>query len=215
MKILVTGFDPFGDDKINPAIEAVKRLPDEIHGAQIVKQEIPTKFGVSAEVTHDAIVREQPDYVLSVGQAGGRFGLTPERVAINLDDGRIKDNAGYQPLNHTIHDDGAPAYFAQLPIKAMARAIRDAGLPSTVSNSAGTYVCNHIFYQVQYMRDKEFPNIKAGFIHIPFLPEQVVARPETPALSLADDVRGLTAAIGAIVDRDGKGDIETIEGTIA
>lgn len=97
----------------------------------------------------------------------------------------------------------------------MARAIRDAGLPSTVSNSAGTYVCNHIFYQVQYMRDKEFPNIKAGFIHIPFLPEQVVARPETPALSLADDVRGLTAAIGAIVDRDGKGDIETIEGTIA
>ncbi|KRK71057.1 pyroglutamyl-peptidase I [Lacticaseibacillus nasuensis] len=215
MKILVTGFDPFGDDKINPAIEAVKRLPAEIHGAQIVKQEIPTKFGVSAEVTHDAIVREQPDYVLSVGQAGGRFGLTPERVAINLDDGRIKDNAGYQPLNHTIHDDGAPAYFAQLPIKAMARAIRDAGLPSTVSNSAGTYVCNHIFYQVQYMRDKEFPNIKAGFIHIPFLPEQVVARPETPALSLADDVRGLTAAIGAIVDRDGKGDIETIEGTIA
>ena len=215
MKILVTGFDPFGADKINPAIEAVKRLPAEIHGAQIVKQEIPTKFGVSAEVTHDAIVREQPDYVLSVGQAGGRFGLTPERVAINLDDGRIKDNAGYQPLNHTIHDDGAPAYFAQLPIKAMARAIRDAGLPSTVSNSAGTYVCNHIFYQVQYMRDKEFPNIKAGFIHIPFLPEQVVARPETPALSLADDVRGLTAAIGAIVDRDGKGDIETIEGTIA
>ncbi|MCX2455277.1 pyroglutamyl-peptidase I [Lacticaseibacillus nasuensis] len=215
MKILVTGFDPFGDDKINPAIEAVKRLPAEIHGAQIVKQEIPTKFGVSAEVTHAAIVREQPDYVLSVGQAGGRFGLTPERVAINLDDGRIKDNAGYQPLNHTIHDDGAPAYFAQLPIKAMARAIRDAGLPSTVSNSAGTYVCNHIFYQVQYMRDKEFPNIKAGFIHIPFLPEQVVARPETPALSLADDVRGLTAAIGAIVDRDGKGDIETIEGTIA
>lgn len=215
MKILVTGFDPFGDDKINPAIEAVKRLPDEIDGAQIVKLEIPTKFNVSAEVVHDAIAKEHPDYVLNVGQAGGRFGLTPERVAINLDDGRIKDNAGYQPLNHTIHEDGEPAYFAQLPIKAMARAIRDAGLPSTVSNSAGTYVCNHIMYQTQYMRDKEFPQIKAGFIHIPFLPEQVVDRPETPALSLEDDVKGLTAAIKAIVARDGKGDIATVEGTIA
>ena len=125
MKILVTGFDPFGDDKINPAIEAVKRLPDEIGGAKIVKLEIPTKFNVSAEVVHDAIVKEKPDYVLSIGQAGGRYELTPERVAINLDDGRIKDNAGYQPLNHTIHEDGENAYFTQLPIKAMAKAIRE------------------------------------------------------------------------------------------
>ena len=164
MKILVTGFDPFGDDKINPAIEAVKRLPDEIGGAKIVKLEIPTKFNVSAEVVHDAIVKEKPDYVLSIGQAGGRYELTPERVAINLDDGRIKDNAGYQPLNHTIHEDGENAYFTQLPIKAMAKAIREAGVPAAVSNTAGTYVCNHIFYQVQYMRDKEFPTIKAGFM---------------------------------------------------
>ena len=116
MKILVTGFDPFGDDKINPAIEAVKRLPDEIGGVKIVKLEIPTKINVSAEVVHDAIVKEKPDYVLSIGQAGGRYELTPERVAINLDDGRIKDNAGYQPLNHTIHEDGENAYFTQLPI---------------------------------------------------------------------------------------------------
>lgn len=150
--------------------------------------------------------------MLSIGQAGGRFELTPERVAINLDDGRIQDNAGYQPLNHTIHGDGENAYFTQLPIKAMAKAIREAGVPAAVSNTAGTYVCNHIFYQVQYMRDKMFPDIKAGFMHIPFLPEQVVTRPETPALSLDDDVLGITAAIKAIVARDGKGDIETIEG---
>lgn len=215
MKILVTGFDPFGDDKINPAIEAVKRLPDEIAGAEIIKLEIPTKFNVSAQVVHDAIAAEHPDYVLSIGQAGGRFALTPERVAINLDDGRIADNAGYQPLNHTIHADGQTAYFAQLPIKAMAKAIREAGIPSAVSNTAGTYVCNHIMYQVQYMRDKEFPEIKAGFMHIPFLPDQVVNRPDTPSLSLADDVKGITAAIGAIIARDGKGDIETIEGAIA
>ncbi|AMV62168.1 Pyrrolidone-carboxylate peptidase [Pediococcus damnosus] len=215
MKILVTGFDPFGDDKINPAIEAVKKLPDKIAGADIVKVEIPTIFGKCAEVTHDVIVKEQPDYVLNIGQAGGRYGLTPERVAINFDDGRIKDNAGYQPLNTPIHKDGQNAYFTELPVKAMAKAIRKAGLPSSVSTTAGTYVCNHIMYQVQYMIDKEFHDLKAGFMHIPFLPEQVTTRPNTPALSLSDDVRGITAAIEAIVEMDGKKDIESVEGSIA
>lgn len=215
MKILVTGFDPFGPDKINPAIEAVKQLPDTVAGADIVKVEIPTIFNKCAEVVHAAIEREHPDYVLNIGQAGGRYGLTPERVAINLDDGRIADNAGYQPLNHTIHEDGENAYFTQLPIKAMTRAIRAAGLPASVSNSAGTYVCNHIMYQTQYMRDKEFHGIKAGFMHIPFLPDQVTNRPETASLSLADDVRGITAALEAIVEFDGKDDIATVEGTIA
>ncbi|MCP8857912.1 pyroglutamyl-peptidase I [Latilactobacillus fuchuensis] len=212
MKILVTGFDPFGDDLINPAIEAVKQLPDEISGAEIIKLEIPTKFNVSAQAVHDAIEQHQPDYVLNIGQAGGRFALTPERIAINLDDGRIEDNAGYQPFNHTIHEDGQTAYFTQLPVKAMAQAIREAGLPAEVSNTAGTYVCNHIMYQVQYMRDKEFPQIKAGFMHIPFLPEQVTSRPETPSLSLADDVRGISAALSAIVARDGQADVMTVEG---
>lgn len=212
MKILVTGFDPFGGDKINPAIEAVKRLSDEINGAEIIKLEIPTVFNKSAEVVKEAIEKENPDYVLNVGQAGGRFGLTPERVAININDGRIPDNEGYQPLGEPIHEYGETAYFTQLPIKAEAKAIRDAGLPASVSNTAGTYVCNHIMYQVQYMRDKEFPNIKAGFIHIPFLPEQVVNRPNTPSMALDDIVKGLTAALGAIVERDGKGDIKAVEG---
>ena len=215
MKILVTGFDPFGEDKINPAIEAVKRLDDEIAGAQIVKLEIPTVFGDCADVVHEAILKEKPDYVLNVGQAGGRYGLTPERVAINFDDGRIADNKGYQPLATPIQADGQNAYFTQLPVKAMARAIREAGLPSSVSTTAGTFVCNHIMYQVQYMIDKEFHDLKAGFMHIPFLPEQVVARPDTPSLSLADDVRGITAAITAIVEMDGKKDLQSVEGHIA
>ena len=215
MKILVTGFDPFGDDKINPAIEAVKRLDNEIAGAKIVKLEIPTVFGDCADVVHEAILKEKPDYVLNIGQAGGRFALTPERVAINFDDGRIADNKGYQPIATPIHEDGQNAYFTQLPVKAMARAIRDAGLPSSVSTTAGTFVCNHIMYQVQYMIDKEFPDLKAGFMHIPYLPEQVVAKPETPSLSLADDVKGITAAIGAIVKMDGKKDLQSIEGHIA
>lgn len=212
MKILVTGFDPFGGDKINPAIEAVKLLPDKIDEAEIIKLEIPTVFNKSAEVVRKAIKEIQPDYVLNVGQAGGRFGLTPERVAININDGRIPDNEGYQPLGEPIHKDGDTAYFTQLPIKAEAKAIRDVGLPASVSNSAGTYVCNHIMYQVQYMRAKEFPAIKAGFIHIPFLPKQVVNRPNTPSMDLKDIVRGLTAAINAIVERNGKGDIIAVEG---
>ena len=212
MKILVTGFDPFGSDKINPAIEAVKKLPDTIKGAKIIKLEIPTVFNKSAQVVHQAIVKEQPDYVLNVGQAGGRSALTPERLAININDGRIPDNDGYQPLDEPIQPDGDTAYFTQLPIKAMAKAIRAAGLPAIVSNTAGTYVCNHIFYQVQYMRTKEFPKLKAGFIHIPFLPEQVITRPNQPSMALADIVKGLTAAIGAIVERDGQSDIKAVEG---
>lgn len=212
MKILVTGFDPFGSDKINPAIEAVKKLPDTIKGAKIIKLEIPTVFNKSAQVVHQAIVKEQPDYVLNVGQAGGRSALTPERVAININDGRIPDNDGYQPLDEPIQPDGDTAYFTQLPIKAMAKAIRAAGLPAIVSNTAGTYVCNHIFYQVQYMRTKEFPKLKAGFIHIPFLPEQVITRTNQPSMALADIVKGLTAALGAIVERDGQSDIKAVEG---
>lgn len=211
MKILVTGFDPFGGEKINPAIEAVKLLPKRIEAAEIIKLEIPTIFNKSAEVVKQAIIQEQPDYVLNVGQAGGRRALTPERVAININDGSIPDNAGYQPLGEPIQPDGPAAYFTQLPIKAMVAAIRQAGVPASVSNTAGTYVCNHIFYQVQYMRDKEFPNLKAGFIHIPFLPEQAVKNNQ-PSMALETIVKGLTAAIAAIVQRDGLGDIQTAEG---
>ncbi|BDR60798.1 pyroglutamyl-peptidase I [Lactobacillus xylocopicola] len=215
MKILVTGFDPFGEDKINPAIEAVNRLADEIAGTQIVKLELPTVFGECARVVHDAIVKEHPDYVLNIGQAGGRAALTPERVAINFDDGRIADNKGYQPIATPIQAAGQNAYFTQLPVKAMVRAIRQAGLPAAVSTTAGTFVCNHIMYQVQYMIDQEFPELKAGFMHIPFLPEQVIDRPEMPSLSLVDDVKGITAAIKTIVDLDGKDDIPSVEGQIA
>ncbi|WP_087716589.1 pyroglutamyl-peptidase I [Levilactobacillus brevis] len=199
MKLLITGFDPFGGEQTNPAIEAVKRLPAAIAGATVVPLEIPTVFGTCAEVVRQAIITEQPDVVLSVGQAGGRSALTPELIAINLDDGRISDNAGFQPVDQPIQPNGPAAYFTQLPVKAMARAIRQAGLPSHVSTTAGTYVCNHIMYQVQHLRATEFPQLQAGFIHIPFLPEQVVQRSGVPSLSLTDDVRGLTAAIRAIV----------------
>ncbi|CAJ1230146.1 pyrrolidone-carboxylate peptidase [Levilactobacillus zymae] len=199
MKILVTGFDPFDHATVNPAWEAVRRLPATVKTATIVTQEIPTVFGQSAEVLHAAIVRERPDVVLSIGQAGGRAALTPERVAINLDDARIADNAGQRPQDQSIQPTGAPAYFTQLPVKAMVAAIQQAGLPAQLSTTAGTFVCNHLMYQAQYLRATEFPDLRAGFLHIPFLPEQVIHRPGTPSLALADAVRGITAALEAII----------------
>ncbi|RVU73500.1 pyroglutamyl-peptidase I [Lactobacillus xujianguonis] len=198
MKILVTGFDPFGGEKINPAIEAVKRLPDMINGAEVIKLEVPTIFGKSAAVVKDAILKEKPDFVLNVGQAGGRRMVTPERVAINFQGGQTPDNSGQAPQEGPIQVDGPAAYFTQLPIKEEVAVIRKAGLPAQISNTAGTYVCNQLFYQVQYLREHDFPQLKAGFIHIPYLPEQVVNK-NAPSMSLADIVKALTAAIGAIV----------------
>lgn len=212
MKILVTGFDPFGNDVINPAIEAVKRLPDTIDGAEIIKLEIPTVFYKSAEVVKEAIEKEKPDYVLNIGQAGGRFELTPERVAINMDDARIEDNEGQQPIDIPIVEDGAPAYFSQLPIKAMVDYMRKADVPASVSNTAGTFVCNHIMYQSLHLTNTEYPEVKAGFMHIPFLPEQVINRPNTSSMSLDLIVKGITAALKAIVDFDGKEDLKVVGG---
>ncbi|UDM73316.1 pyroglutamyl-peptidase I [Vagococcus fluvialis] len=212
MKILVTGFDPFGQDTMNPAIEAVKRLPDTISGAEIIKLEIPTVFNKSAEVTREAMAKHDVDYVLNIGQAGGRFDLTPERVAINLDDARIPDNEGNQPIDVEIKVDGESAYFSQHPVKAMVTAIKNAGLPASVSNTAGTFVCNHIMYQSLYLTHKEFPKAKAGFMHVPFLPEQVLERSGMPAMSLEDITRGIVAAIEAIVEFDGKEDLKAIGG---
>ncbi|MGZ9910183.1 pyroglutamyl-peptidase I [Streptococcus sp. V919] len=211
MKILVTGFDPFGGEKVNPALEAVKSLPSVIHGAEIRGVEIPTVFYQSAEVLEAEIVRYQPDVVLCIGQAGGRASLTPERVAINQDDARIPDNQGNQPIDTPIRLDGEAAYFSTLPIKAMVQAIKELGLPATVSNTAGTFVCNHLMYQALYLADKKFPHMRAGFMHIPYMTEQVVNKPNTASMCLRDIVRGIEAAIGAIVDYKNK-DLKIVGG---
>lgn len=213
MKILVTGFDPFGGEAINPALEAVKQLPSVIEGADIVTVEIPTVFGKCAAVVKAAIEQHQPDVVINVGQAGGRFAVTPERVAINLDDARIPDNEGNQPLDTPIQATGAAAYFTQLPVKAIVEAIKNAGLPSAVSYSAGTFVCNHIMYQVQYLIATDYPTMKGGFIHVPFIPQQVVAKPNQPSMSVTDIVTALTKALEAVVRYHDKEDIKTVGGT--
>lgn len=202
MKILLTAFDPFGGDKINPALEAVKIVPDTIAGAQIVKLEVPTVFGKSIQTVADAMENEKPDVVFCIGQAGGRFDLTPERVAINIEDGRIADNEGYQPVDKKIFEDGEPAYFATLPVKAMVQSIKSAGVPSSVSNTAGTYVCNHLMYGVMYTIDKKGYDMRGGFMHVPFIPEQVLDRPNTPYMSLQDIAKGIAAAMEAIVKNE-------------
>ena len=212
MKILVTGFDPFGGEEVNPALEAVKLLPKEIHGAEVYWAEIPTVFYQSAEVLEAEIVRYQPDVVLCIGQAGGRASLTPERVAINQDDARIPDNQGNQPIDTPIRLDGEVAYFSTLPIKAMVQAIKEEGLPATVSNTAGTFVCNHLMYQALYLADKKFPHMRAGFMHIPYMTEQVLNKPNTASMCLTDIVRGIEAAIRAIVDYKDK-DLKLVGGT--
>ena len=196
-KLLLTAFTPFDGEKINPALEAVKLVKDKIGNLEIVKLEVPTVFGKSIDTVREAIEREKPDFVLSIGQAGGRAEITPERVAINLNDARIPDNEGNQPIDEPIFPNGENAYFSTLPVKAMVEAIRKEGLPSSLSNSAGTYVCNHLMYGVLYYLDKR-PSIKAGFIHVPYIPEQTKNKKEMPALELSEIVRGLEAAITAI-----------------
>jgi len=212
MKVLVTGFQPFGGEKINPSLEAVKMLPEEISGAEIVKASIPVVFGKSIKKLDELIEKEKPQVVICVGQAGGRFELSIERVAINIDDARIPDNDGNQPIDEKIFEDGENAYFATLPIKAMVEEMRSGSVPSAVSNTAGTYVCNNIMYGLLYLTDKKYKDIRGGFIHVPFIPEQVITRSNTPYMSLQQISRGLELAIKATVEN--KEDIKVSHGKI-
>ena len=214
MKVLVTGFDPFDKEKVNPAYEAVKLLPDKIADADIVKLEIPTVFSKSAEVVEDAIKKYNPDIVINVGQAGGRACVTVERVAINLAEARIPDNAGEKPMGTPIKEDGENAYFATVPVKAMVKNVRDHGFPCQISYTAGTYVCNSIMYNVLYMAAKKYKNIHAGFIHVPFSTEQAIDKPgTTPFMSLEQIRDCLTYAIEAAVVN--KEDIVDVSGEIS
>ena len=185
MKVLFTGFDPFGGATINPAYEAIKLLPDTIAGAEIIKVEIPTVFRKGAEAMIAAVEEHKPDYVICVGQAGGRATVTPEFVGINYQDARIPDNEGRQPCGEIIKEDGATAYFTKLPVKAMVQNMRDAGIPASISYTAGTYVCNDVMYHLLYCIEKKWPNIIGGFIHVPYASSQVVnMAATTPSLSL-------------------------------
>lgn len=210
MKILVTGFDPFGGEKVNPAIESVKLLPNKIKDAEIIKLEIPTVVRKSLAKIKEAIEEHDPDVILSIGQAGGRYDLSIERIGINIDDCRIPDNEGNQPIDEVIYEDGSNAYFATVPVKAMVKKIREAGIPASVSNTAGTFICNHVLYGVAYEVAKNYKGKKSGFIHIPYLPEQVINKPSTASMPVETIKKGLISAIEAIIEYDE--DIKAIGG---
>jgi pyroglutamyl-peptidase I len=183
MKILVTGFDPFGGEKVNPAIEAVKRLPDTIAGAEVIKLEIPTVVYKSLDKIDAAIKENDPDFILSIGQAGGRPDITVERVGINCNDCRIPDNEGNQPVDEPVYQDGPDAYFSLLPIKAIVADIQAAGIPASVSDTAGTFICNHVLYGVRYICEHKYPGKKSGFIHIPYMTSQAVGKRNVPSMA--------------------------------
>ena len=210
MKIIVTGFDPFGGETINPSIECVKALP-EIEGVELIRLELPTVFKESAKRLNEVINDVKPDAVLSVGQAGGRPGITMERIAINIDDARIPDNISQQPIDETIQTEGEAAYFTTLPIKRIVKAIRELRISAEVSNSAGTFVCNHIMYQSLFAATKADKPFKAGFMHIPFIPEQTTDKPSLP---LEESTKAVQIAIETIRDYLHDEDIKVQEGAI-
>mgnify|MGYP000888159835 FL=1 len=221
-KILVTGFEPFDCEKINPAWEAVKVLPETIGGAQVIKLHVPVEFGVGAQKVISALEAERPDMVLCVGQAGGRSKITPEFVGINWAHARIPDNAGKQPLSQRIIDGAPDAYFATLPVNAMVTALNRAEIPAAVSYTAGTYVCNEVMYQVLHALVTRFPETRGTFLHVPFATEQVAEKNaaavekaaaaekagagekncQVPSMSLEMMTRGLQVALEAALAND-------------
>lgn len=213
MKILLTGFDPFGDDKINPSIELVKRIDEKIDSAKIFKIEIPTVFKKSGEILEENIKKIRPDVILSIGQAGGRSAISLERIAINIDDARIFDNLGEKPIDEKIRINGENAYFSNLPIKKIVEEIKKEDIPAEISNSAGTFVCNHLMYEALYLA-KKYKNIRAGFIHIPYLPEQVINKTNIPSMDLENSLKAINIAIKTIIKYDGE-DVKVSGGKIS
>jgi pyroglutamyl-peptidase len=210
--VLVTGFTPFGGESINPSWQVASMLPSNIAGATIEVVEVPTEFARAITVTTNAIDKLSPTIVLSLGQAGGRAALSLERVAINIDDAAIADNAGKQPIDTPIVPRAPAAYFATLPIKAMVAAMMQHSIPANISNSAGTFVCNHLLYGVLHHIAKNKLHSRAGFMHVPYLPSQVVARANMPSMSLADMCQGVEIAIMAAIQQ--KTDIRLAGGSL-
>lgn len=196
LKVLVTGFDPFGGERVNPAFQAVQRLGDEIGGAAVVKLELPTVFGLAGERLEAAIEAHRPGLVLCVGQAGGSAALTVERLAVNLQDASLPDNAGNCPVDEPVRPGGPAAYFSTLPVKEIVAALRANGIPAALSYSAGTYVCNSLMYTLLDLAARKYPHMRGGFLHVPYSPEQAAQKPAgTPSMDPNQVSRGLALAI--------------------
>jgi pyroglutamyl-peptidase len=211
--ILITGFAAFGGEKINPSWEAVKQLDQLIIDEyQLIARQLPCSFAESSEHLIKLLEELQPQIVLNIGQAGGRLDISLERVAINLDDARIADNLGAQPIDQTIIKNAPSAYFTNLPLKALLQSARNNGIPASISYSAGTFVCNHVFYTLMHWINTLNPAIKGGFIHIPYLPEQAAALGAQPSMTQETVISGLKIILKTIIATPQ--DISTVGGTI-
>lgn len=198
--VLLIGFAPFGGETANPSWEAVRQLHGRrVAGHRIVARQLPVEFGASLKAMRAAVREAKPKLVVCVGQAGGRAAISLERVAINVDDARIPDNAGAQPVDVEIVRDGPAAYFTGLPIKAMLAELRAAGIAAEVSQTAGTFVCNHVFYGLMHALRHQ-PGVRGGFIHVPYSPAQATRRPDAPSLPAATVAEGLRIAVQAALD---------------
>lgn len=200
MKLLVTAFEPFGGERLNSSQETLALLPTEVGGTQLVKRTLPVAFAAAAEELRRIVAAELPDAVLCLGQAGDRRALTPERVAVNLADARIPDNTGAQPEDEPVIPGAPAAYFATLPVKAMTEAIRAAGLPAELSNSAGTFVCNAVLYTLLDLQARTYPHMRGGFLHLPRLAEQAAGRDGAFGLTREELAQGVRAALKAIIE---------------
>ena len=189
--LLITGFEPFGGETVNPSWEAVRLLPDQVGNWAVSKLQIPVIYGLAGERVLEEANRIHPDVILCIGQAGGRAGVTPEAVGLNLRDAQIPDNNGNQPVAQPIVKDGPVAYFATVPVRSMVRAMTNARLPSSLSLSAGAFVCNDVLYTL--LHHYAGTSTRVGFIHVPFLPEQ--ANDGVPSMKLEDMVRALTICV--------------------
>src|SRR5580692_5111516 len=191
MKALVTGFEPFGGDGVNPSLEALRLLPSRLGALEITTAALPVVFDEALPALRKAIAAAIPDLVLCVGLAGGRAELSLERVAINVDDARIPDNAGNRPIDDPVVAGAPTAYFATLPIKAAVAAMREAGLPAAVSNTAGTFLCNHVFFGLMHEAAIGGGRFRGGFLHVPYLPSQAARQLGVPSMALEQIVEGI------------------------
>lgn len=217
LRILLTGFAPFGGDSINPTQRAVAALAGAASppGIALATAVLPVTYAGALPALRAALATHAPDVVLGTGLAGGRAAVSVERVAVNIDDARLPDNDGVQRIDAPVVPGGPAAYFASVPIKAIAAAIRAAGVPAEVSQTAGTFLCNHVFYLACHLAATERPGLRAGFLHVPWLPEQAVEHPGEPCMALDDVLRALRAALAAVRDTTPGGDLRVAEGRVS
>ncbi len=201
-RVLVTAFEPFGGQHVNPSQQAVRRLAlaPALQGVEVVTAELPVVFGASVDALRAAIVEHDPDVVVCAGEAGGRYRVTPERFAVNLDDAEIPDNAGRSPSGSPVVDGGPLAYASGLPVGEIVEALRAAGVPAAASSTAGHYVCNHTFYGLMHLVATERPGLVAGFVHVPYVHDQVLERADdVPSLSIESITRALEVVVATTV----------------